>query len=65
MESPARKPKRTQEKTEMRQQQLQHGLSLLTNTLLGETVRLEVLVVVEVVVLVVVGNNRRQLLLLL
>ena len=65
MESPTRKPKRTQEKTEKRQQQLQQGLSLLTNTLLGETVRLEVLVVVEVVVLVVVGNNRRQLLLLL
>lgn len=59
MERPPRKPKRTHEKTEMRQQQLQQDLSLLTTSLVGEPVRLEVLVVL------VVGNSSLLVLVLL
>ena len=64
MESPARKPKRTQEKTERRQQQLQQDFCLLATTLVGDPVRLEVLVLLEVLE-VLVGNNSLLLLLLL
>ena len=46
----------------MRQQQLQQDLSLLTTTLVGEPVRLEVLVVL---VVLVVGKSSLLVLLLL
>ena len=43
MESPARKPNRTEVKSKMRQQQLQQDFSLLATSLVGEAVRLVLL----------------------